>query len=290
MSDSMPENYGQGESGPEITAPVGNENGFESTTDQTVDESKGHNPSWDEALNLLPDDYLRGKVKPVFEKWDSNNNERFTKLQEQYKPYEELIQHDVKFDRIKEAFEFQNRVANHPQDVFKALAAHLGYDVESLLNPGSGANGESLVDEDAEDPRLTEMRRIQDGMLNVFAQQEIEKEQAAQKQQEQTWFDETVTSLNSLEEKYGKFDRNRVVREALYLHETTGKPIDFEAGVRSLAELTKTAFANSASSKAPGVFSGNGSLQSGRVDTKNMSDKEQEEYVARRMAELNGGR
>lgn len=290
MSDSMPENYGQGESGPDADIiPVGNESGSESTT-ETAGESTGINPSWNEALELLPDEYLRNKVTPVFQKWDENNNKRFTELQTRYQPYQELVDNNVEFDRIKAAFEFQNRVASNPEETFKALAGHLGYDVESFVKAGENNSDPDGIDpDDAEDPRLAELRKTQEGMLNLLAQREYEKQEQARVEQETQWFEETKSELNRLTEKYGEFDKNRVVRESLAIAEQTGKAVDFEAGVRSLAEFARTAFKNSASAKAPGVFSGNGSLASGRLDTKNMSEKEQEDYVVKRLAQLNGG-
>lgn len=290
MSDSMPENYGQGESGPiGDTAPVGNEVGTESTTDSHT-ESTGYNPSWNEALELLPDDYLRDKVKPVFEKWDTNNNERYTKLQQQYEPYKELIEHNVEFDRIKAAFEFQNKIANSPEEAFKALGTHLGYDIDAVMNAIAGqGQGETPNPDDAEDPRLTELRKNQEGMLNLLAEQELSRQQKEQEIQEKQYYTETVTELDRLTEKYGQFDRNRAVREALWVSEQSGKPVDLEAGVRALAELAKTAFKNSPSANAPGVFAGNGSLASGRVDTSKMSDKEFQDYAVARMTAINGG-
>lgn len=288
MSDSMPE-FGQGDS--VETPPVGVAgDSTESTTNEQQQESTGFNPNWKEAFDVLPDDYTRNQVKPVFEKWDENNNKRFTELQQKYDPYKELVEHNVEMERVKAAFEFQNRVANNPKEVFEVLASHLGYDMESIQNALKGkeeANA-SEDNEDAEDPRLTALRQQQEGMINFLAEQETAKQEQAQKEQETTWFNETRDELNKLEEKYGKFDRDRVVREALYLSEKSGKEIDFEAGVRSLAELSRTAFENSPSAKAPNVFSGNGDLASGRVDTKTMSESDFEKYALQQIARING--
>lgn len=258
----------------------------------TSEESSetGYNPNWKEAFDVLPDEYTRNQVKPVFEKWDSANNRRYEELQNKFNPYNELIEHGVDMERIKAAFEFQNQVASKPEDIFKALGAHLGYDMESIQNALKGMGDESEEDDsdEIEDPRLAELRKTQEGMIEFLAQQEAAKQEAAQKEQESKWFDETSNTLTELEGKYGKFDRNRVVREALMISEQTGKPVDFEAGVRSLAEFSRTAFQNSPSANAPGVFSGNGNLASGRVDTKKMNDSDFEKYAIAEMARING--
>lgn len=287
MSGSMPEGYGQGDSGP-----VGDEGNqsqeVESTTDEGQSESTGYNPNWKEAFDVLPDEYTRNQVKPVFEKWDANNNKRYADLQAQYDPYKELLEHKVDMERIKGAFEFQNRVASNPKEIFEALGAHLNVNPEALKRLFEEEQNQSTDDEDKEDPRLAELRKNQEGMLNWVAQQETARQEAAKKVQEDTWFKETSTALDSLEEKYGKFDRNRVVREALYLAEQKGGEVDFEAGIRSLAELSQTAFEKSPSAKAPNVFSGNGDLASGRVDTKKMSESEFQKYALTEIARING--
>lgn len=287
MSDSMPE-FGQGDSAPvgdEVTEPQVQE----STTDDSQQESTGYNPNWKEAFDVLPDEYTRNQVKPVFEKWDENNNKRFTDLQQKYDPYNELIEHNVDMERIKAAFEFQNRVSNQPEEIFKALGAHLGHDMDSFLNALAEEKEFEKPEGEEDNPHLAELRKTQDGMLNYMAQQEAARQEEAQKAQDAQWFEETKSELDTLEEKYGKVDRNRVVREALYIAEQTGKPVNFEEGIRSLAEFSKTAFQKSPSAKAPGVFAGNGELASGRVDTKKMSESDFEKYAIAQIARINGG-
>lgn len=259
-----------------------------STTETQNSETSSINPSWNEALELLPDDYLKGKLTPVFEKWEKNNNSRFEKVQQQYSPYKDLVENNVSIDDIREAYRLRNEVQANPQVIFERLASHLGYDINLL----KGEQSQGLENDDPEggitDPRIAELEKRQEQSEMILAEQLRREEAIAQQQKEQTWINETKSELDRLESSYGKFDRNRAVQFAVLEHERTGAPVSIEAGVKALLSIYDEARKTSANATAPLTFSGSGGLPSGAVDTSKMSEKELEQYVVGRMAALNG--
>lgn len=276
---------GQGEV---ITEGTENTSEITSTTETQNSETSSHNPSWNEALELLPDDYLRGKLTPVFDKWEKHNNSRFEKVQQQYSPYKDLVENNVSIDDIRDAYRLRNEVQTNPQIIFERLASHLGYDINLL----KGEQSQGLENDDPEggitDPRIAELEKRQEQSEMILAEQIRREEAIAQQQQEQTWINETKSELDRLETTYGKFDRNRAVQFAVLEHERTGAPVSIEAGVKSLMAIYDEARKTSANASAPLTFSGTGGLPSGAVDTSKMSEKELEQYVIGRMAALNG--
>jgi len=290
MSDYMPEaSQGESDSSSESSEVV------ESTAgESTGGESTGYNPSWNEAFDKIPIEQYREDLKPVFEKWDKNNNQRYEQVQQRFSPYEVLVENEVSIDDIKSAFELRNQLTQSPQDVFNRLAQHLGYDL-SKLAPNAGDESQGLNDEYPEeiDPRLAELQKTQAGML-AYLQQTAEAEENTrlaneQAAQETAWFDQTKTGLDSIEEKYGKVDRNRVVQFAIWEAESKGTEVDLEAGFRAMQEFAKSAIQTSANATAPVVFGGNGALQSGRVDTSKMNEEEFNKYAVERIRAKNGG-
>jgi hypothetical protein len=255
-------------------------------TAPTVESSV--NPNWNEALELLPDEFLKNKLTPVFKKWDDNNNSRYEKVQQEYAPYKALVENNVPFDQIQLAFRLRNEISENPQVVFERLASHLGYDI-TKLNGEQSQGLEEDSNEDPLDPRIAEMQRVQE-MQNAYLAQQYQKEQQIEAQrQEQAMYQETVAEFNKLTETYGNFDRNRAVQFAIWESEKTGGEVNLEQGVKAMLEFTGQAIKSSANSTAPDVFSGTGGMPSGQVDTSKMSESELEKYVVARMKAMNGG-
>jgi hypothetical protein len=251
--------------------------------------STGYNPVWDEAFSAIPDvPEFKDKLRPVFEKWDSNNNSRYEKVQQEFAPYRPLLENNVPFDDIQAAFELRNQIASNPQEIFGRLAQHLGYDVSGLVAPDRDEESQGQYSEDEDDdPRISKLAKENEEIKSYLqrqAQEQIDQQNAIQQeQQEREYYNSTVETLNSLEERYGKFDRNKAVQFAIWEAETNGTEVDLESGFRAMKAFQGQAIQESANSSAPDVFSGNGSLVSGRVDTSKMSDAEFQKYAVERM-------
>lgn len=281
---------GQGEAN---ETEVNSEPNLQSTAETTETQQESSiNPNWKEALDILPDEFLRGKLTPVFEKWDKNNNSRFEKVQQelsQYSPYKPLIENKVPFEELQQAYQLRNEIANNPQGVLERLAQHMGIDISQLVKGEQGQGLEEINPEEPVDPRILEMQRTQEAQNAYLAQIHAERQAIEAEKQETLFFNETKAELDKLTATYGDFDRNRVVAEALRLSEATGKPVDLEEGVKSLRAYEDEVIKRSANRNAPQVFSGGGGLPSGAVDTSKMTDDEVIAYAANRAKAMNGG-
>lgn len=290
MSDQIPEGNSQGEVQQENSETVIPEQSTTNSEQETQQESS-INPNWKEALDILPDEYLRGKLTPVFDKWDKNNNSRFEKVQQElskYDPYKPLVENQVPFEEVQLAWQLREQIANDPKAVFERLAGHLGFDVSQLLN-GEQSQGLEEIPEGTVDPEIARIKQTQEAQNAYLAQIHAERQAIEQEKQEQLFFNETKTELDKLTETYGNFDRNRVVQEALWIAERTGRPINLEEGVKSLRAFEDEIRKSSANNTAPTVFGGGGALPSGAVDTSKMSDDEVIAYAAARTKAMQGG-
>lgn len=292
MSDYMPEGNSQGDSG-ESSSAEGSLS-TDSTAESTGGGQTGFNPSWNEAFDAIPIPEYHEKLKPVFKKWDENNNQRYEQVQQEFAPYKILADNKVSIDDVRSAFELRNQFTQSPQEVFNRLAQHLNIDI-SKLNGGDESQGLDDPDED-DDPRFAELKELrtqQAGIRDYLVQQaEYEAEQTAQRNQEiqeTNWYNETKDTLDSLQTKYGEFDRNRAVQFAVWEAEKTGGDVDLEKGLIAMKEFAGQAIKSSANATAPTVFSGNGSLVSGRVDTSKMNESEFQKYAVERIRAKNGG-
>lgn len=257
----------------------------------------GRNPNWNEFYEALPDDMLRNKITPILETYDRNNNSRFEKVQQQYSPYKELVDNEVPFEDIKLAFQLRQEIMDSPQVIFERLAQHLqsqGINIAEVLKLEDQGQGLENQDdfEDEIDPRLTAIQNQQQQLVSFLANKEAEEqqrqEQYRQEQQEADWKEQTLSTLDSLETKYGKFDRNKLVSYAVMESNQTGK-IDLEQSLISMREFAQETVKGLGSFNAPNVFSGTGSMPSGRIDTKGMTDEQVNAYVAARAKAMNGG-
>jgi len=285
------ENLGQGDTASDIES-INNDSANEttdagSTAEVTPQQESSINPNWNEALELLPDEFLRGKLTPVFKKWDDNSNARYEKVQQQYAPYKALVENNVPFDEVQLAFRLRNEISENPQVIFERLAQHLGIDLTKL----NGEQSQGLEDDSEEpiDPRIAEIQRVQELQNAYLAEQYQERQQIEQQRQEQSWYEETKTALDKLTETYGSFDRNRAVKEAIWIANQNGTEVNIEAGVKSLLSFRDEVIKTSANNSAPDVFSGTGNMPSGKVDTSKMTDDEVIQYAAARAKAYNGG-
>ena len=281
---------------------------YESTNNETSNgqsnesQQSSHNPSWDELLNDLPDDFLKNKVRPHLEKFDRNNNSRFEKVQQQFAPYKPLLDNGVPFQDIQQAFQLRHELANNTRGMFERLGTALGIDGQRLQKlfeaeqeqqESQGLrNGIPEGEEEPLDPRIEQMKRQQEAMTAYLAQQweQANQQQAAfeQQQNETRWFNETKDVLD----KFGvqnKEERNWAVNFAIMTAQQTGKPVDVEAGIRAMRQFQGQAIQNRR--YAPPVSDGTGNYIADQVDFNEMAkDKDSlNDYVVAKLKQLNGG-
>lgn len=277
MSDMVPENVDNTQS-QEPTSNVEGTQQVEETTQQpsTNQETEttsnpDYNPSWKELMDDLPDDFIRSRVKPHLEKFDKNNNSRFEKVQQQYEPYKPLIDHQIPFQDIQQAFQLRQRITENPREVFDYLAQHLGIDLSALNNQPTERQGLDNQGEEEEplDPRIVEMQKQQQALLNFSAQQWQKEQEFQRQQQEAQWYNEVKQGLDS-ENITDKQERNMAVQFGLMVAQETGRPFDLKAGIQRMRDFQGQAVARSASRNSPNVSSGTGGFVAEKPDLSTM--------------------
>ena len=288
-------------SGEPIQSTTNNDSQQESGQSHESSQSS-HNPSWDELLNELPDDFIKNKVRPHLEKFDRNNNSRFEKVQQQFAPYKPLIDNQVRFEEIQQAFQLRHELANNTRGMFERLGQTLGiegsrlqklFEAEQEQQESQGLrNGIPEGEEEPLDPRIEQMKKQQEAMTAYLAQQ---WEQANQQQQfiqqqanEARWFNETKDALDKFDVQ-NKEERNWAVNFALMQAQQTGKPVDIEAGIRAMRAFQGQAIQNRR--YAPPVSDGTGNYIADQVDYNKLAKNSDDlnDYVVEKLKQLNGG-
>ena len=309
IEDAGESGGGQGESTAEHYQSFGNDNSESgSTTEYSSNESSGNennegsgggiNPNWKELLDVLPDEFIRNRALPVLDKWDRNNNQRFEKVQQQYAPYQQLVDNQIPFEDIQTAFMLRNEVQQNPQAIFERLAQHLGYDISKLTGNASESQGlpnpEDNSDLEDLDPRLQGiaqqqemMRRQQEAMLQMMTLDKQREMQIAQQQQEQQWYQETVSTLDKLGVPKDGDERNRFVQFALMEQQRTGaSDVDFNSAWNAYRAWRGP----QANATAPDVTPGNGNFAAEKFDFSKMSNEDVENLAIQKLRALNGGK
>lgn len=164
--------------------------------------STGINPSWQEYLNEVPQEFHE-KIIPAFQKWDQGVQKRFDQVHQTYEPWKPIVDAGIDPETAQFALQLLNSVNEDPKTVWEAIGNYHNF-------LGSGAGQGQLEPETEEDPyagRFSELERqnqIMAAHLLKTRERELEAQAEAQLDQE----------LNQMREKYksqGAFDERYVL-------------------------------------------------------------------------------
>lgn len=186
------------------------------------------NPSHQEFLNAIPEQYHEA-VTPVLQKWDQGVNERFTKVQSEYAPWNDVIQSGNTPQDVTLALNVLQTMLNNPREIYDALNSQYNFadqttggQQSSQQNSNSGASDQGQNEppdlQTAYDQRIAMIennyQRLAEFMLNNQEQQ-----QAAQEDQA------LEVELAGLKKKYGDFDEPYVLSQMLHLGKTSEEAV-----------------------------------------------------------------
>jgi hypothetical protein len=166
--------------------------------------TSGVNPSWNEYLQEVPQEY-HDKVIPAFQKWDAGVQQRFQQVHQEYEPYKSykpIIDAGVDADTATFALKLLNSINEDPRTVWEALGNYY-----KLAGSPDGQGLENEPNRAEEDPyagRLAEIER-QNQIMAATLVSSREKELAAQADAQ------LDTELAEVRKKYGDFDENYVL-------------------------------------------------------------------------------
>lgn len=172
-----------------------------------ADEIKGH-PAWAEILNNIPAEY-HPLVKPTLAKWDFGVTEKLESVRAEYEPYKKFIDNKVDPEFIENSIGLAISFREDPASVVaQAIETfELDYVDSSEVQAQEQNNGnedlgntDMSLDDLEQDPRFKALLdTVQSLQETVQTREQSEQEKAEQDQLEST--------LKSLEEDAGSFDR-----------------------------------------------------------------------------------
>ncbi len=171
------------------------------------------NPAWSEFLQAIPEEYHE-KVTPVLQKWDQGVTNRFSQVQSQYAPWNDVINSGNSPDDVILGLNVLQTMVNNPRQVYDALAEQYKFDSQGQptgVNPGniSGANGQGQNEPDLQTAYDQRIAAIESNFERV-GQFLLQKQQAELEAQEDAALD---AELQGLTKKFGDFDERYVLAQ-----------------------------------------------------------------------------
>lgn len=166
------------------------------------------NPSWEEAWQDVPEP-IRELQRPYFEKWDAN----YQALNARHAPYEAYEKKGYNPEYISQAIEIQKALSEDPEGFVQQVAEHFGItfaQAAAAVDATQQGAEETFLTPEEQRIRAVELRQQQ---IDENIRQRQEAEENYRIQQEQVG--RITTELAGLHARYGDFDENRIVQQAM---------------------------------------------------------------------------
>lgn len=170
------------------------------------------NPAWKPLLDKLPP-ALHPMVMPVLEEWDKGVQDQFTKIREEYKPYEAFkpfVENNIAPDYAWQSVVFADELQQNPAKVVDQVtqAFNLEYvskaDHEKALAEAQANSSDDSGDLfETEDGTKLDLSKIPEfaKVQQTLEQMQTQSEEERKREEEQNAIDEFNASLDELEEK-----------------------------------------------------------------------------------------
>lgn len=182
-------------------------------------EAPRDNPNWTEAWGDFTPEPVKEMQREVFAKWDRNVRE----IQSQLAPFKPFLDQGFSPEIIAQAIQLQERIASSPRDFYDRMGEHWGFSREieqaqraADLDPSG--EGEELT---AAELRLQQLIEKQEMLISA---QEQRYQQDISRQTEAQQVAQINAELDALEAQNGKFDRDRVLKQAIMNAQAGGNP------------------------------------------------------------------
>lgn len=259
MSDQLPENYGQGESGPEAEVNETQEVSTENTTAPSTavtDPPAGH-PAWEEALSAVPEEF-HPHLRDHLGRMDKGAQDRFQKVQQQYAPYKELAELKVNPDEINEAMQFRHLLQTQPEEVFKWMQEQ--YKFGQAESQGQEDNAEETLELDENEAFFKDPRYVDVANKAAFAESAIQ--QFNQQAVDAKVNEQVRSETKQVQDEFPGLDISAVATYAIGLSQQSGKMPNLYEAAQAMSGFIPQQPAPRASDSAPPVINGNRGLPS----------------------------
>jgi hypothetical protein len=236
-------------------------------------------------LNEFPE-ALRPQVEPIFDKWDTDMNNRFKDIHEQYEPYKTFVDNNVDPDYLQAGVGLLEQVNNDPQKVFTALANHLqtqGVDLSQLVQGFGGTPSQQQTTDTSEYgdvpaaliEKLEKANKLAETNAAAFVQyverENAQREQSTKEQEEQRAMQELSDHLD----KVAPADKYH--RPFILAYLAQGSSVD--QAVNEYNSWYQGQVGGSGNVSAPRVAPGGGGLPSSQIDTAKMGSQDTKNMV-----------
>lgn len=149
-------------------------------------------------LEKIPES-MRPLVEPAFKEWDANVTRQYQTYSQQlaaYQPYQELF-NQYEPEALEQAVNMARLLNDDPQQIFNALAEHLGYQVgdQGGLQEDPDLNPPQQFDLGT-DPRFQRLEQSLGGLVELIQTQQQQQQQSAEEQQ-------VLQEMQQLSAQYG---------------------------------------------------------------------------------------
>jgi hypothetical protein len=237
-------------------------------------QTNGH-PAWDQYLKDIPAG-LHAAVTPAFQKWDSDMNAKLSQVQQQYAPWQSVIDGGHTPETVSGALELAQAFQQDPVGVIGELvqwASQNGHDLSALGGEqGDSGQGEGELGPSEEDDALPdwaqEMKQSwqqQSELLDLLAQKTIADGEQAQ---QEAAVDELESQLTPLLQQAGinhqGEDADNDALDFVFAQLMNGATP--EQAVQKWGAFRQAVVGQQASASAPKVLGAGGGLPTQQVD------------------------
>lgn len=190
-------------------------------------------PVWADAVEKFPEG-LRGLATEQFTTWDTQVNQKFSQIHEQYKPlkaYETFAQAQIAPEELQEAHAFAQMIKSDPEGVTRALAQSLGLTFAEAAEVIEESQSQEV------NPEIESLRQAQQQMAEAFEEQQrsfaMQQEEARQAQS----IEAEIEQINSTFGKMSQPVLNEVLQRAHDMSLRTGAPVSLTDAYKSLEQF-----------------------------------------------------
>lgn len=179
-------------------------------------DNSGGNPAWAPILEKVPAGY-HDLIKPQLEEWDKNVQKRFQSIHQEYEPFKPLKEQNLDPQGLLQAHTIRQQIDSDPVGFYNRLGGFLrqaGY-LEEAEEAEAIAADMDEEDEGGQDPRLVQLERQQQELIQRLEQ---EAQQRQMQEMQQRANEQVRSEYQQVEAKYGQL--SETMRQELFQRAT----------------------------------------------------------------------
>lgn len=254
----------------------------------------GYNPSWDQALQWIPDEH-KDSAKQLFGQWDSGVNTRFQELHSKYEPYKEILD-EYDPEDLQTVLAMANALAEDPREFWQQMAQAYNLSANDLgqgspTPPGQNNNGGQGSQQFQQQFQPPAQQQQQSGLPPEVQQQMLEMQQAianlangftqftSQTQEEKNaqYLESVLSSAGQKYSQHGPYDRDYVLAKI-------ANGMEPEDAIKQFYEMKGVQIAQDNNQQLPPILGTGGGLPSQQQDFSKMAPRDTQSMVANLVA------